>query len=878
MISDAAPPAAEPRPKHRDAWLPRGLAAVTRHEMRMLAHAPMTPIFLGGFLLTLAALVFVAGDFYASDHASAGLLWTFLPWAAVVFVPALAMRAFAEEQGDRSTELMLTMPVDPVAIAGGKWLAGSGILLVALAGTLPFVATLAHLGAPDWGALAGGYLGAAMMLSVFLAIALFAAALTRDAAGGYVLGLLSLFAILVSGWDTALRAVQGTPLQTAAGALAAISPKTWLDAFASGRIEAGAIAAYVVLTALALGGTVWALEARRRGSRRQRLDRRGLSIAALVLVGVVLVPMLAGRLPLLADLSEGRAYSLHSETIGAARSVKPGTTVDFYWSADEARVPAAIKAHAARTRAMLRTLAARSGGRLALTEHNAVPDSDAEANGLTAGLRRVPMSSGDSFMLGVVFRQGDRYGTIPYLDIRRDQQLEYDVALALTSLGRHKTPRVGLLSPLLMPRNVTEPREGLAVLEEVKRSYDVAIVPHFADALPEGLDAVVVIGATILKREMLYALDQHVMRGKGLIVLVDPFARFNSASDTVVPQPSEEINDISDLLLRYGVRFEPDSVVGDAKLASPVTGADARQISYPFWIRIGRDQLSSAHSVSANLNELLFAEPGALTITPAAQRARNVTALVTTSEGSGALARASASGKSAEEIAALFVADGKPRTLAAAIDGPFESAFAAPPGNIAAAHAARSTGPAGVFAVADMDFIFDPMAFQEVVTGDRRHARPLNDNIAFLLNMIEYATGDPRLLAIRSRGTLQRPFTRVAQLLAASQSRYRDQESRLLAAISKVEGDIRKVVEVAGVKEVSELPPAIREKITALLSALQPHRRELRQIRLGMREDVDRLGVRLTLINLAAALVFALLFALAARFARVRRLRSIRTE
>ncbi|MEQ1713728.1 MAG: Gldg family protein, partial [Hyphomicrobium sp.] len=455
----------------------------------------------------------------------------------------------------------------------------------------------------------------------------------------------------------------------------------------------------------------------------------------------------------------------------------------------------------------------------------------------------------------------------------RDQQLEYDVALALTSLGRQRTPRVGLLSPLLTPRNVSEPREGLAVLEEIKRSYDVAVVPHFADALPDGLDAVVVIGAAILKRDMLYALDQHVMAGKGLIVLVDPYARFNSASDVVVPQPSDEVNDVSDLLLRYGVRFELDAVVGDAGLASSVTGADARQISYPFWLRIGREQLSPAHSVSANLNELLFAEPGALISDGVRGRAGSMTALVTTGAASGALARTRAAGQSAEALAAMFVPDGKPRVLAAALDGPFDSAFPGPPAEPSGvAHLARSTGPAGVFAVADMDFIFDPMALQEVVTGDSRHARPLNDNIAFLLNMIECATGDPRLLAIRSRGTLQRPFTRVSQLLAAAQHRYRDQEARLLGAIGKVEGDVRKVTELAGVKDVSELPLAIRQKITTLLAALQPHRRELRQIRLGMREDIDRLGARLTMLNLAAGPLVAFAFAIAARWTRRRRL------
>lgn len=853
----------------------RGLAAVLRHETRALSHAPMTPVFLGGFLVTLSAAVFVAGDFYASDRAAADLLWTFLPWIAVIFVPALAMRAYAEEQGDRSLELMLTLPVADSAVVAGKWGAGVALLLVALAGTAPFVATIAYLGEPDWGALAGGYLGAAMLLATFLAVAHLAAALTRDAAGGYVLGLVLLLVLLLSGWDAAQRFLEGTPLASLAAAAAQSSPKLWLDRMAGGRIEAGAVVSFAVVSAVGLAGALWAVRSRRTSALIGTLDARSALTALTVGAAVLAAPALASRLPLVADLSAGRAYTLHPETIAAARGTAEGTTVDLYWSADEPRVPASIKAHAGRARTLLAALAAASGGRLAFREHNAAVESDAEAAALAAGLKRVPMSSGDSFVLGAVFRHGERQGVITYLDIRRERLVEYDVALALTSLGRARTPRVGLLSPLLLPRHVAEPREGLAMLEELKRSYDVAIVPHFADALPDGLDAVVVIGATILKRDMLHSIDQHVMRGKGLVVLVDPYARFNEASDVVVPQPSQEVDDISDLLLRYGVRFQADAVVGDAELASPVTGAGERQISYPFWLRLGRGRLSPEHAVTANLNEVLLAEPGAFTIErPGAA----IPLLSTAGLSSGALARTDAAGKSAEELAALFKPDGRSRMLAAALEGPFESAFAAAPPGAGAAHIGRSAAPAAVFAVADMDFVFDPLALQEVVAGERAHTRPLNDNIAFLMNMIETAAGDPRLLAIRSRGTLQRPFTRVSRLLAEAQSRYRDEEARLLAAIGKVEGDVRKVVEIAGVKEVSELPKPIQQRIAALLAQLQPYRRELRQIRLGMRAEIDRLGTRLTLANLAAGPLFAIAFGWLAAGIRRRRHGRIRAQ
>ena len=176
----------------------RMAAAVFRHELRALAHAPMTPVLLAGFLLALMAGVFTVGEFYASDRTAADLLWTFLPWAAVVFVPALAMRAYVDDQGDRSLELVRALPLDDSAVVAGKWAAGVVLLATMLAGTAPFVATLAYIGDPDWGALAVGMAGALMLLAALLALAHAAAAWTRDQTGGYVAGVTVLLAVLLA--------------------------------------------------------------------------------------------------------------------------------------------------------------------------------------------------------------------------------------------------------------------------------------------------------------------------------------------------------------------------------------------------------------------------------------------------------------------------------------------------------------------------------------------------------------------------------------------------------------------------------------------------------------------------------------------------------
>ena len=204
-----------------------------------------------------------------------------------------------------------------------------------------------------------------------------------------------------------------------------------------------------------------------------------------------------------------------------------------------------------------------------------------------------------------------------------------------------------------------------------------------------------------------------------------------------------------------------------------------------------------------------------------------------------------------EELAAGFQPDGKSRVIAAALRGPFESAFdAQPKGDHDTKHRGRSTGAPRLFVVADVDWIFDPFALQKVQLGERVIVRPLNDNLTLLLNMIEYASGDPALIAIRSRGQLQRPFTRVAELFAQAQQQYRVEEAGLVRKITNVEAEIAKIPAAAGVERADQLPKTILSKILGLQRELLPVRRNLREIRLKIRNDVERLGRRLTLINL----------------------------
>ena len=565
-----------------------------------------------------------------------------------------------------------------------------------------------------------------------------------------------------------------------------------------------------------------------------------------------------------------REFTLHDGTRAVLRGLPDGSEATLYWSASESSVPNAIKAHARRARDLLATLAQHAGGRLRVADVDPQPDSDQEAEALNQGLRRVPMTSGDHFFLGVTIRSGDRVARIPYLDPRRERLMEYDLAVALQGLSRAEQAKIGVLSPLLPPSIAERRPEGLSFMAELKRAYDVAVIPPFSETLPEGLDALLLIDATVLRSEMLYAIDQFVMRGGSVVALLDPFLRFKPASNAVNPAPSEEINDLSDLLLRYGIRYQGEAVVGDRRLAAPVADPQQARLSFPYWLRLGDEQLSEAHATTADLNEVFLVEPGHLTL----EQDTAAVALVATTEDSGTAPRDGYAEQVPQDLARSFASDDRVRLLAAAVEGPFTSAYPEAPDGVQDWRG-QSTGNPVVLAVADVDWVFDPFSLQTAVLGEETITRPLNDNLAFLLNLVEFASGDASLIAIRSRGQLQRPFTRVARMFQEAETRYRDKEVAFAEQAAALEARIGEILEVSGAGSVDDLPEAARADLRAHYDDLVQVRRAIGGVRHQIRSAVDRLGRRIVVANLLAGPLLVAALALVVMLRRDRRHRRL---
>jgi len=114
----------------------------------------------------------------------------------LLVLPILTMRVFAEERKLKTFELLMTSPVGVNHIVAGKFVAVFLIYLgmLALTGVVPVV--LAMFNSFDWAPVFTGYLGLLLMGALFLAVGVFASAVTEN----QIIAAFLSFGMLLSVW------------------------------------------------------------------------------------------------------------------------------------------------------------------------------------------------------------------------------------------------------------------------------------------------------------------------------------------------------------------------------------------------------------------------------------------------------------------------------------------------------------------------------------------------------------------------------------------------------------------------------------------------------------------------------------------------------
>ena len=244
-----------------------GLVAILRRELAAYFETPLAWVFLTVFALAAPSFAWRIGDLFETGRADLAPLFDYMPWLLLILMPALAMRAWAEERDRGTLEVLLSSPIPLWAAALGKFLAAWTIAAVALVLTFPLWIAMNYLGAPDNAATATAYFGAFLLAGGFLAIGQALSAATANQVIAFVLGVAACFAITAAGLPAVLDALSGQLPGAAAEALAELSALARFDSLRRGVVSLADLIYFLSLIAVGLAAAMTLIDSRRGGGR-----------------------------------------------------------------------------------------------------------------------------------------------------------------------------------------------------------------------------------------------------------------------------------------------------------------------------------------------------------------------------------------------------------------------------------------------------------------------------------------------------------------------------------------------------------------------------------------------------------------------------------
>lgn len=604
----------------------------------------------------------------------------------------------------------------------------------------------------------------------------------------------------------------------------------------------------------------------------------------LLLVGLVLVNYLASSVPVRIDTTAESIYSLSPGTKAILGKIEEPIAIDLYFSKDASGLPIAYKNYAARVQEMLRQYVRASRGKLTLNVINPRPDTPEEEKATASGLTpQIAQQGGEQFFFGLIVTQADQQKTIPAFSPQREQFLEYDLSKLVYGVQQLDKRKLGLLTSLplqgtspqqmqMMMMMRQQPQPSQMIVSELEQSFQIITVEPGATELPAGLDALMIAHPENVSPKLQFAIDQFLLAGKPVFLAVDPssqyFKRQSNPQQMMMGGGAQNVSsDLPALLNAYGIQYDPQQVVGDLENATQVQTGGGGIARYPIWLSLrGKEAFNQKSLPTAQLNSAMFIESGSIAKKEGASI--TFTPLVETSAQAGNIASMMLQFAQPDDVAKQITPSGK-KTIAAMVTGKFKTAFpeGAPKDDkpaesdngkkdddakkAADSHLTESKSTSTLFVIADTDWLFDDYMFDPRM----RQAGllyPINDNLAFAANTIEFLGGSPDLISIRGKGTSLRPFTVVRKMEAAAQKQYQAKLSELDARLQQVQ---TKLAELQGKKgEGNRLvaTPEMTKAIEDFQKQQATMRGERREIRRALREDIDRLENKLLVINLLA--------------------------
>ncbi len=596
-----------------------------------------------------------------------------------------------------------------------------------------------------------------------------------------------------------------------------------------------------------------------------------LLLLAVLFVGATVISNLVLRGARL-DLTANNEYTLSEGSKEILASIDEPINLYFYFSDEASRDLAPIRTYAQRVRELLEEMSSRTGGKLKLSVIDPQPFSEEEDEATAQGLQAVPVgNSGDKLFFGLAGTNSlNGKAAIPFFQPDKEVFLEYEVAKLVQSLLQPDKPVIGLITALPLSggfdQTTQKMSEPWAVMQQLDDLFEVRPLGVEVKTIDAAVKVLMVVHPKALGDDTLYAIDQFLMRGGRLLLFVDP----NAGSDTSGNDPqnpsaaafADKSSDLNKLLTAWGVEYKADEVVVDRALGLQVQVSQTEPpVTHPLILGLRAAQMNAQDLVSAKLDLINIDSAGHFKLKDGAQ-ATLEPILQSSSESSVVSTERIRFLPDPRELLNDFVPSGENYMIAARLTGKFKSAFADRASQ--AGHIAEAAEPVQAILVADTDILTNRLWVQVQNFFGQQLVSPFADNGDLIVNSADNLTGSSALISIRGRSSSTRPFTVVEDMRRAADERFRATEQQLQQQLTETERKLSELQAGKTDENAMIMSPEQQAEILSFQSEKLRIRKELRDVRRSLDQDIDGLGSRTKFVNIAlvplGVIIAALLF------------------
>jgi len=607
------------------------------------------------------------------------------------------------------------------------------------------------------------------------------------------------------------------------------------------------------------------------------VTRAALAVAALVAVAVSanwLVSLSAfGNRGV--DFTEKKIHTLSEGTRAILGELDTPVEIRYYASRNTDYTPEEIKLHMRRVDDLLKEYASLSKGKLKLKNLDPQPDTDAEDSANLDGINGQRMED-QNLYFGMAISCLDRTTTIPFIDPRDETMLEYHLSKAIAQVSTPSKPKIGVMSalnlkgsPAMMPGQQSAP--PWVIYQQLKQSFDLVDISMESPVIdPKAINVLLLFHPAGITPEAEFAVDQYLLSGGTVVACLDAFsvaAQMTSGGNPMMGQQGAPTSStLPTLLPAWGISFESAKVLADPTLATKM-GGDRLGLAV---LTLTKDSMPQADNViTKDLASCTFFLPGAFTKTGGGGVTANTLIKSTTNAGFVDSMRAS---QLDPALATTFKSTGTAYDLVTYLNGTFKTAFpdGKPKGKNDPAEDKKDekkddkkdeakpaplkegTSPGNVFLVGDVDAFYDRFAYNVQNFGGTQLASPVNGNASLLFNIMDQAVGSKHLIGSRSRSAIRRPFTVVQKM----ESDFNKQVgSKIEEFQEKQKAAQQKLSELQSQKSRGSelyLSPEQEAEIKKLRKEQVEYSKLIREQEKDLRRQKDKLGGKITILNVAA--------------------------